>query len=911
MPSNAQTPRDRSHDVLGARPSSLEPFFHPRSVAVIGATEKEGSVGRTLFNNLLQTSFGGPVYPVNPQHPSILGIRAYASISQAPGPVDLAVIVTPAKAVPGLIDDCAQAGVKAVIIISAGFKEVGPEGAALEAQVLARARASKMRVIGPNCLGVMNPHSGVNATFADGMARPGQVALVSQSGALITAVLDWSLQAHVGFSSIISLGSMLDVGWADLMDYLGNDPNTGSIALYMETIGDARAFLSAARELALVKPIIVIKAGRSAVAAKAAASHTGSLAGSHDVLEAAFRRCGILSVDHISDLFYTTDMLAKQPRPRGPRLCIVTNAGGPGVLATDALVEGGGQLAELSEDIKAKLSSFLPAAWSHGNPVDVLGDADPERFAQAIEAVAQDPGNDGILAILTPQAMTDPEATAQKLSAFAQLAGKPLFTSWMGGASVESGRALLGQAGVPSFQFPDTACRIFNSLWNYSANLAALYETPGAFDDAYAPDRAGVDKLLAGLRQAGRALLTEFESKQLLTAYGIPTVPTQLAQSADEAARQAGSLGYPVVLKLNSLTLTHKTDVGGVKLNLGNEAEVRQAFEAIQASVTKLKGAEHFQGVTVQAMLKAEGYEIILGSSLDPQVGPVLLFGSGGQLVEVYKDRALGLPPLNSTLARRLMERTKIYGALKGVRGRAPVDLPALEQLLVRFSRLISEQPLIKELDINPLLASAEGLTALDARVLLHEPSMPLDQLPRPAILPYPSQYVSRWSAKDGSAFTLRPIRAEDEPLLVRFHQALSVASVYSRYLQSMNLSARTTHERLARICSVDYAREIVLVAELAGPAGEKEIAAVARLNRDKFSQEAELSALIADRWQKKGLGSELLAQLIKAAKAEKLSRITASMLADNLAMRSVCRKFGFKEAADPKNIFVAAALDL
>jgi acetyltransferase len=903
--------RDRSHDVLGLRPNPLAPFFNPKTVAVIGATEKEGSVGRALCGNLLRTSFGGEVFAVNPKRDSILGLKAWPKVFEIPRPVDLAVIVTPANSVPDLIDDCVKAKIKAVVIVSAGFKETGPEGAVLEAAILAKARAGSMRVVGPNCLGVMNPWSGLNATFAHGMARQGQVALVSQSGALITAVLDWSLQAGVGFSSIVSLGSMLDVSWADMIDYLGNDANTRSIALYMESIGDARAFISAAREVALAKPIIVIKAGRSPAAAKAAASHTGSLAGSHDVLEAAFRRCGILSVDHISDLFHATDMLAKQPRPRGPRLCIVTNAGGPGVLATDALVEGGGQLAELSEELKKRLDAFLPAAWSHGDPVDVLGDADPARFTATAAAVATDGANDGILVILTPQAMTDPEATARQLVSLAKLGDRPILSSWMGGGDVASGRALLSQAGIPCFEFPDTACRIFNMMWSYGSNLASLYEAPGKLEEGPAPDSKGAQALLEGIRGSGRTLLTEFEAKQLLAAYGIPVVPTRLAPTADDAVERAKELGYPVVLKLNSLTLTHKTDVGGVKLDLADDAQVRSAFEAIRSSVMRLKGAEHFQGVTVQTMAKAKGYEVILGSSLDPQVGPVLLFGSGGELVEVYKDRALGLPPLNRTLARRLMERTKIYTALKGVRGREPVDLPALEQLLVRFSQLISEQPLIKELDINPLLASPEALLALDARVLLHDDKMPMGQLPGLAIRPYPSQYISSWSVAGHPALVLRPIRPEDESLLVKFHEGLSAASVYSRYLHDMELSARVAHERLLRICCVDYARDMVLVAEGTEVSGEKEIVAVGRLSRLGGGTEAELSVLIADRWQKMGLGSRLLGDLLRAGKAEGLVRVLAHMLPENQGMRRVCAKAGFKEEAGAIAAELTLTLDL
>ncbi len=880
---------DPSQDFLRTQSDPLQAFFRPKSVAVVGATEKEGTVGRTLFKNLLATPFGGTVFPVNPNRSSVLGVKAYPKLSAIPDPLDLAILVTPASTVPDLVSECVALGVKAAIIISAGFKEVGPVGAELERQVLERAKSGNLRIIGPNCLGIMNPLAGINATFANAMAKPGNVAFISQSGALLTAVLDWSFQENVGFSSIVSLGSMLDIGWGDMIDYLGNDPHTQSIVIYMETIGDARAFLSAAREVALTKPILVIKAGRTEAAAKAAASHTGSLAGSQEVLEAAFRRCGVLSVDHISHLFYMADILSKQPRPKGPRLCLVTNAGGPGVLATDALIGGGGKLSDLSAQTKDALSAFLPAAWSHGNPVDVLGDADPERFAKALEDVTKDSENDGVMVILTPQAMTDPTETARRVAPFAKLKDRPILASWMGGAAMEEGRSILNQAGLPCFPFPDTAARLFNYMWRYSSNLKSLYETPSLPEGAAPPDRQKAAELLNQARQAGRDLLSEYESKSLLAAYGIPTVETRLAQSADEAAQMAESLGYPVVLKLHSFTVTHKTDVGGVKLNLTQAQDVRKAFSEIQESVTRLKGEGHFQGVTVQKQVKWEGYELILGSSLDPQVGPVLLFGSGGQLVEIYKDHALGLPPLNTTLARRLMERTKIYEALKGVRGRAPVDLSALEQLLVRFSWLIAEQPFVKEMDINPLLASPEGLVALDARVVLHPKETPDAELSHTAIRPYPSQYITPLILKDGTQATLRPIRPEDEPAMVSFHETLSAQSVYLRYFQEMKLDTRTTHERLIRTCFVDYGREMVLVA-----LKDDKILGVTRFSRVRKRDEAEFSMILSDSFQNQGLGGQMLKGLLAVGKAEKLKRVTGYILPENSRMQALCAKLGF-----------------
>ncbi|MDB9358200.1 acetate--CoA ligase family protein, partial [Nodularia spumigena CS-587/03] len=633
------------HDILRTQKENpLDAIFAPKSVAVIGASERANSVGRTLLWNLISNPFGGTVFPVNPQRHSTLGIKAYPTIFDVPEAVDLAVIATPAPTVPSIITQCVDAGVKSAIILSAGFKETGAEGITLEQQILEQAHRGKMRIIGPNCLGVMSPRTGLNATFASAMARPGNVGFISQSGALCTAILDWSFSENVGFSAFVSLGSMLDVGWGDLINYLGDEPHTTSIVIYMESIGDGRAFMSAAREVALTKPIIVIKAGRTEAAAKAAASHTGALAGSDQVLDAAFRRCGVLRVNSISDLFDMAELLAKQPRPQGPRLTILTNAGGPGVLATDALIATGGEVAEISEQTTASLNQILPAHWSHGNPIDILGDADPHRYTQALEIAAKDPNSDGLLVILTPQAMTDPTQTAEQLKPYAQMVGKPILASWMGGADVAAGEMILNKNHIPTYPYPDTAARMFSYMWQSTYNLRGIYESPviSALDSSSGiPDRNCVEKIIKSARQAQRTMLTEFESKQILAAYGVPVVTTCVAESEDEAVRCAENMGYPVVLKLFSHTITHKTDVGGVQLNLRDAEAVRLAYNAIAESVSEKIGVEHFLGVTVQPMVKMAGYELIIGSSLDAQFGPVLLFGTGGKLVEIFRDRAI------------------------------------------------------------------------------------------------------------------------------------------------------------------------------------------------------------------------------------------------------------------------------
>ena len=894
LPGAAET----AHDILHQRTHPLDVFFQPESVAVIGATETAGSVGRTILWNLVSSPFGGTVFPVNPKRASVLGIKAYPNIGAVPENVDLAVLVTPAPTVPGIIGECADAGVRGAVVISAGFKEIGEAGAELEGQILAHARRGRMRVIGPNCLGVMSPANGLNATFANGIARPGNVGFISQSGALCTAVLDWSMREMVGFSAFLSIGSMVDVGWGDLIDYLGDDPRTRSIVIYMESIGNARSFLSAAREVALTKPIIVIKAGRSEVAAKAAASHTGALAGSFEVLDAAFRRSGVLRVDSIADLFYVAEVLAKQPRPLGPRLTILTNAGGPGVLATDALAATGGELTELSKETMEAFNQLLPPHWSRNNPIDILGDAGPDRYAKAVEIAAKDPNSHGLLVILTPQAMTDPTQTAEHLKPYAKLARKPILASWMGGASVAAGDAVLSAANIPVFPFPDTAARIFDYMWRYSYNLRGLYETPvlAGVSGEEAPDRLLAEQIVCRARQSGRTILTEEESKRFLAAYRIPTVETRVARSQEEAVDAAGKIGYPVVLKLHSETITHKTDVGGVRINLADETAVRQAYHNIQSAVSEKAGAEHFLGVTVQPMVKLEGYELILGSSVDPQFGPVLLFGSGGQLVEVYRDRSLGLPPLNTTLARRMMEQTRIFQALLGVRGRSAVDLVALEKLLVRFSHLVVEQRAVKEIDVNPMLASPERLLALDARVVLYPSDIAEEQLPKLAIRPYPNQYVAPWRLKDGTPITLRPIRPEDEPLMVKFHEKLSERTVYFRYFGALKLSQRVAHERLTRICFQDYDRELALVADHEDlVTSEHRIMGVGRLTKTHGTNEAEFAVLVCDDSQGKGLGTELLRRLLDAARKERLSRVTGYILPENVEMARVCEKLGFR----------------
>ena len=904
---NASPLSDPSYDLVSARRTPLDAVFEPETIAVIGASEEAGSVGRTLLWNLISSPFGGTVFPVNPSRKSVLGIQAFDAVGDVPADVDLALIATPAPTVPGIVQECAATGVQGIVIISAGFREIGEQGAALEREIQEIAAKHDIRIVGPNCLGVMRPPSGLNATFAHAMADAGNVAFVSQSGALLTAILDWSFREHVGFSAFVSMGSMLDVDWGDAITYLGDDPRTKSIMLYMESIGNARSFLSAARDVAQTKPIIVIKAGRTQAAAEAAASHTGTLTGSDAVLNAAFRRSGVLRVDSINDLFYMAEVLGKQPRPEGPNLTILTNAGGPGVLATDALIQGGGELTSLSDDAMHRFDEVLPDAWSHGNPVDILGDADPERYAEALDIAAADDHSDGLLVVLTPQAMTEPTEIARTLADRVADVRKPVLASWMGGRSIATGESILNEAGLPTFAYPDTAARTFNNMWQYSYNLRALYETPSIpADEEGIPDRETAASILGDAHDLGRVLLTEHESKEVLAAYGIPTVETRVAETTHDAVAAAQSIGYPVAVKLHSTSITHKSDVDGVHLNLDSPEAVDAAFEDIRAQIP----GDGFDGVTVQRMADlSAGYELIIGSSMDAQFGPVLLFGSGGQLVEVFKDRALALPPLNTTLARRMMEQTKIHEALQGVRGRRPVDLDALEKLMVRFSQLVVEQPRIKEVDVNPLLASPDGLVALDARIVLQPATLGESDLPRPAIRPYPRQYVGPHVMRSGEEVTVRPIRPEDEPKLEDFHERLSERSVYLRYASLMKMEQRVAHERLSRICFIDYDREMALVAET----HDEEIIGVGRLKQQPSRNEAEFALLVIDDYQGEGIGTELLKRLVQVGRDEDLDRITADILLQNRAMQHVCEKLGFEiiRSDDPADEMVKAVKTL
>jgi acetyltransferase len=890
------------------RRNLLDAFFRPASVAVVGASATPGSVGSILMHNLLQTPFGGVVYPINPNRKSVHGVLCYPSIKAAPEAVELAVIATPAASVPSAVEQCIERGVQACIIISAGFSELGAEGRALERQIRDMA-LGQMRIVGPNCLGIIHPSSGLNASFASSMASRGRIALLSQSGAICTSILDWARERHIGFSSFVSVGTMLDVDFADLIDYFGDDPNTRSIVLYMEAVGNVQKFISAARAAARAKHVIVVKAGRHEAGAKAAASHTGALAGSDAVFDSAIRRAGVLRVTTIPDLFNMAEILAQQPPPRGPNLALITNAGGPGVMATDALMLNGGQLAPLSPATVEALNRFLPPFWSHGNPIDLLGDATPERYRQAVEICAKDPNVQGLLILLTPQAMTDPTETARQLAPFARIEGKPILASWMGGADVRAGRDLLGAAGIAAFDSPEAAIEAFLHMVQYRRNQELLYEQPAALPEDWQPNQSRVGDLFQQARAAGRTLLTEFEAKEVLACYGIPTVPTTTARSADAAAAEAKRFGGPVVLKLWSETITHKTDAGGVFLNLAGDDAVRAAFARIKANAEAYAKQHNlpdaFRGVTVQPMIARKGFELIVGSSVDPQFGPVILFGTGGVLVEVVQDRALGLPPLNRTLARRLIERTRIFTALQGVRGQAAVPLAELETLLVRFSYLLCDFLEIQEIDINPLLASPDGLLALDARIVLASADQPRPKL---AIEPYPNQHTTTWTLADGKEIVIRAIRPEDEPLIEAHHRGLSEQSIRMRFFSMVKTLSR---DSMIRLCHLDYAREMALVAEGKNDQGQREILGVSRYYMNPQTRAAEFAVIVSDAYQGKGLGQHLMERLIAVARERGVRQLVGSVLRDNQPMLTLAKELGFGEPKFIDRDVVQVELDL
>ncbi len=874
---------------------NLDKFFHPQRIAVIGASDQPGKVGTTLLRNLVGRGYAGVVYPVNAKREAVQGIAAYRGLADLPHVPDLAIVATPAATVPGLVEQCGQLGVSAVLVISAGFREVGAEGMAIEHQVkAAAAKYPGLRILGPNCLGYMVPSIGLNASFAGAMALPGRVAFVSQSGALCTSILDWANAQGIGFSHFLSIGNMLDVGLDDLLDYLAGDSHTDSVVLYIESITQSRSFMSAARALSRDKPIVAYKAGRFAASAKAAASHTGAMAGVDAVYEAAFRRAGIVRVFDIDEMFDCAELLARERVPHGPRLAIITNAGGPGVMATDALLERRGTLATLDAATIEQLSRVLPPFWSHGNPVDILGDAPPERYRDALSLVLTDPNVDGVLVLLTPQAMTDASASADAVIEAARRRAKPVLAAWMGGALVQAGLAKLHAAGVPTYATAERAIRAFMSLVEYARNREVLMETPREVPVRFPLDAEQLrNRFHTIVARAKGKTLSEDDSKELLADYGIPVSLPRAAATAEEAVRLSDQIGYPVVLKVHSPEITHKTDVGGVVLNLTGEADVREAFDRIVATARRLRPDAHVLGVTVQKMVTAvHGVEAILGMKRDPVFGPVIMIGAGGVTAELYQDRALELPPLNERLAMRMLESLRAWPLLTGYRGRPVVNVEQLLETLMRFSYLVAHLPEIAEIDVNPLLVTPSEVIALDCRVILGDE--PRDARAEPfshlAIRPYPEEWIKSVSLPDGTPILLRPIRPEDEPLWQGLVASCSPETLRQRFRY---LFKSPTHAMAARFCILDYDREIAIVAETT-IGGERRFVGIGRLIADADHTKAEFAVLVADAWQGRGVGSLLTDYCLTICQRWGVRQVTAETAPDNVRMLSMFHRRGF-----------------
>ena len=884
---------------------NLDRLFAPRSLAVVGASDRKGTIGAAVMQNLLEGGFAGAVYPINPRHPTISGQKAYAKITDLPEAVDLVVIAVPIQMVPELITECAATRVGAAVIISGGGKETGEPGRAVERAITEAARDSGVRIIGPNCLGVISSRVNLNASFAAQMPLPGSVAFISQSGAVCGAVLDLSIREHIGFSYFVSLGSMLDVNFGDVIDYLGNDPQVGSIVMYMENLTRHRNFMSAARAVARIKPIIVLKAGRTRTGAAAAASHTGALAGEDAVYDAAFNRAGIVRVRTFEELFDCAELLAKQPKTMGPGLAIVTNSGGPGVMAADAFSDYRFKPVTLSDETLKKLDAVLPPHWSRGNPIDILGDSGVEEYCKVVAICEDAPEVNGLLVILVPQAMIDPVEVANAICDQIKDRPFPVLTSWIGGPLAEHGRAVFHRAGIPTFDTPERAVRAFTNLWRYAQNIELLQQIPSGLPRRLDFDRQKAGSLIRQGLERKTPVMTEVESKALLAAYGIPINPTEIAFSADEAVRKAQQIGYPVVLKIYSREISHKTEAGGVALGLKNDADVREAYSRIIHSAMTLAATGGTEGATVQPMLPPPMVELILGAKKDPDFGPVVLFGMGGILTEVIRDRAIALPPLNRLLARRLIEETKVYQLLKGFRNQPAANLELLEEILIRLAQLIADFAEIEELDINPLFVTGDSFCAVDARVRLKrvEVRAPMHLV----ISPYPAHYETVAITRGLIKILIRPIRPEDAPLMAELFDSLSTRSIYQRFFSLMK---RLPTNMLARFTQIDYDREIALVAFREEKPTEQ-MMGVSRVIIEHDLKNAEFSVLVGDAWQGKGVGAELLKNSLRIARERGIESIWGLVLTENTQMLALGKKMGFKILRVPESNTFEMRIDL
>ena len=890
---------------------TLDKIFRPKRIALIGVSNNPDSVAGIALKNLVGGGFQGVVYPINPKYEAVMGISCYPDIKSVPKTPDLAVIATSGHRVPQLIKECGEAGVLGIIIMSAGFKESGEEGRKLEEQVKAEvAKWDGMRVIGPNCLGIIVPGFKMNVSFAADMPKKGNVAFISQSGALCTSALDWAIEQNIGFSYFVSIGNTMDVGFGDLIDYFGQDPNTKSIVLYVESITFAREFMTAARAFARKKPIIVYKAGRFPESAAAAASHTGAMASEDNIYDAVFERAGIARVYDIGDIFNFTDLISRRNIPKGSKLAIVTNAGGPGVMATDMLISKGGGLTLLSDETMKKLDEVLPPFWSHGNPVDVIGDAPPERFAKATEIVLEDEKVDAVLVILTPQAMTEPTKTAEAIAKISEHHSKPILAAWMGGQTMQEGRKVFLEKGISVYPTPEDAIRAFMTLAQYSKNLDILFETPRDIPVEFKMDRNKVRKAFSAEHFGKETILSEEVSKTLIDAYGINTTKPVIARSALQAADIANKMGYPVVIKIHSPDISHKSDMGGVALNIKDENTVWMTYKNMTESIKQKMPEATIEGVTVQPMFNAkDAIELILGIKKDPIFGTSIMIGMGGTAAELFMDKSLGFPPLNETLALRMIKNLKIYPLLRGYRGSEPKAIDKLIEIMIRMSYLAADYPEIAELDINPLLLTSNEAVALDARIVLDRDAVgkKLPEFSHLLLHPYPEKLVKKSKLNDGTRITLRPIKPEDEPLWLDLLSSCSKESIYSRFRYNFHFDS---HEVATQFCYIDYDRELAIVAEIEEK-GEKKLIGVGRLIADPDITSAEYAILITDAYQKKELGTILTSYCVDIMeKSPKIKKLFAETTKDNKAMVSVFKKLGFEVVYNSDNT-VSVSKDL
>ena len=878
----------------------LHTLFEPESIAVIGASETANSIGVTLVRNMLDSGYKGKLFFVNPKHETVFGQPSYASVGTIPQRLDIAVICTEAAAVPEIVEACGRAGCRNVIVIAGGFAEAGPRGASLQRAALENARRHGMRLLGPNCLGIMRPGSQINLTFGHGFAHAGTIGLISQSGALCTAILDWALPNKIGFSNVVSLGAESDVDFGEVLDYMVSDPRTENIFLYIEGIKNARRFMSALRAAARCKPVLLIKVGKHPAGEKAARSHTGALVGADDVFDAALRRAGVVRLANVGQMYAAASALFSHFRPRGNRLAIVTNGGGPGVMAADYAADIGIPLAQLHPATVTRLNELLPANWSKANPIDILGDADPARYGASLQACIDDEGVDGVLAILTPQAMTDPTQAARTVIDITRLSDKPLVTCWMGEEQVGEARKLFQGAGIPTFRTPEPAVDLFSHVSNYYRNRQLLMQTPPSISEQAPPRLESARLVIESALMEGRKILSEMESKAILSAFRIPIAQTMVARSASEAMVLAEELGLPVVMKIDSPQIAHKSDCGGVRLNLGSLAAVRDAWLEIMDGVKKNRPDAQINGIAIEPMIqKANGRELVVGMMRDQVFGPTIVFGPGGTGVEAYNsERAVALPPLNPFLVADMLASTRTNARLGQFRNMPPVSMAAIEAILLSVSAMVCELPWISAMDINPLIVDENGAVAVDARITIENMPITAGRYDHMAIHPYPSHLETGYQAKDGTQVRIRPIRPEDVRMEQEFVRALSPES---RYMRFMNTIREISAAQLVRLTQIDYDREMAYVATIDADGAEKEVGVV-RYATSPDGESCEFAIVVADDWQGKGLARRLMGVLIDTARGANLRYMHGDFLAENTRMLAFVASLGFVLSAHPED---------